>query len=94
MVALQDHGFVELTRDVILCSDLQGRAILDPVGPVNLSTYDVSPKGMEDTSIIFRAEEEKAKELVCDRADVIMISCCFFDPLCTLPGVLKREMLQ
>lgn len=67
------------------------RAIINPVRGVNLCTHEASTKGMEDPSIIVKVVKEKAEELVQDGAEVIVIGCGFYAPICTLYGLVKLE---
>jgi len=91
VVTLQDQGVIEVWKDVIFNSGLQSKAIANPVRGVNLSTYEVATKGTTDTSIIVHAVEEKARELVHDGAEVIVVGCSLFAPICTAAGFVKLE---
>ena len=67
------------------------KVVTNPVRGVNLATYDAVTKGMDDNSIIVKAVEEKARELVQDGAEVIIIGCGLYGPVCTLNGLVKLE---
>jgi len=91
VVTTQEQGVIEVWRDVVFHSGLQSKAIANPVRGVDLSTYDAVTKGMVDTDIIVHAVEEKAKELVNDGAEVIVVGCSLFAPICTAKGLVKLE---
>ena len=91
VVTLPERGVIEVWNDVVCNSGLQGKAITNPVRGVDLSTYDAATKGMADTSIIVRAVEEKAMELVRDGAEVIVVGCSLYGPICTSAGLVKLE---
>ena len=67
----------------------QSKTIVNPVRLVNLSTYDAVTRGMADNSIIVQVVEEKARELVSDGAEVIVVGCGLYAPVCTLNGFVK-----
>ena len=67
------------------------KAIANPVRGVNLSTFEAITKGIEDNSIIVKAVEEVARELVQDGAEVIVIGCGLYAPICTINGLVKLE---
>jgi allantoin racemase len=91
VVTLKEEGFIQAWTDVIYNSGLQSKAIADPVRGVSLSSYEVATKGIADVSLILHAVEEKAKELVGDGAEVIVVGCSLFSPLCTASGMVKLE---
>ena len=91
VVTMQERGVIEAWRDVVFNSGLQSKAVADPVRGVNLSAYDAATKGLADTSIIIRAVEETAKELVHDGAEVIVVGCSLYGPICTAAGFVKLE---
>lgn len=91
VVTMQERGVIEVWKDVLFNSGLQSKAIANPVRGVNLSAYDAVTKGVADTSLIVHAVEEKAKELVHDGAEVIVIGCSLFAPICSTAGLVKLE---
>jgi len=91
VVTMEDQGVIEVWKDVVSNSGLQSKAIANPVRGVELSTYDAATKGVADTSIIVHAVEEKAKELVNDGAEVIVVGCSLFAAICTANGLVKLE---
>ena len=91
VVTMQDQGVIEAWSDLVFNSGLHSKAIANPVRGVNLSTYDAATKGMADTRVIVRAVEETGKELVNDGAEVIVVGCSLFAPICTAAGLVKLE---
>ena len=78
-------------QDLVLGSGLQSKAIQQPVRGVELSSYEVATKGISDVRLIVDAVKEKAKELVRDGAEVVLVGCSLFSPLCTASGFVKLD---
>lgn len=91
VVSMQEKQICLGWEKVLVDYGFQSRAIVNAVRGVNLSTYDAGTKGMADNSIIVRAVEEKAKELASDGAEVIIIGCGLYGPVCTKNGFVKLE---
>jgi allantoin racemase len=91
VVTLKEEGFIQAWRDVINNSGLQSKAIANPVRGVGMSSYDVATKGIADVSLIVHAVEEKARELVNEGAEVVVIGCSLFSPLCTAKGLVNLD---
>jgi allantoin racemase len=91
VVTLKEEGFIQAWRDVVYNSGLQAKAINDPVRGVSMSSYEVATKGISDVRLIVDAVKEKAKELVRDGAEVVLVGCSLFSPICTASGFVKLE---
>jgi allantoin racemase len=91
VVTLKEEGFLQAWRDVIYNSGLQTKAIANPVRGVSMSSYDVATKGIADVSLIVHAVEERARELVKDGAEVVVVGCSLFSPLCTAAGLVNLD---
>lgn len=91
VVTLKEEGFLQAWRDVVFHSGLQSKAIVNPVRGVDLSSYEVATKGISDVSLIIQAVETKARELACDGAEVVVIGCSLFAPLCTKAGLVELD---
>lgn len=91
VVTLQEPSACRMWEKLIHEYGFQNKAITNPVRGVQLSTYDALTKGLDDPGIILRAVEEKAKELVEQGAEVIVIGCGFYAPICTENGLVKLE---
>ncbi len=91
VVTLKEEGFLQGWRDVIYNAGLQAKAVADPVRGVSLSSYEVATRGVSDPSLILQAVEEKSRQLIEEGAEVIIIGCGLFAPLCTHHGLVKLE---
>lgn len=87
VVTLKEQGVINQWREVVYWSGLQSKAIVNnPVRGISVSAWDAEKALMEDPSIVVRACEEKARELVHDGAEVIIIGCGLYGPMCADAG--------
>ena len=77
---------------MIYNAGLQSKAIADPVRGVSLSSYEVATNGIADVSLIVQAVEERARDLVNDGAEVVVVGCSLFSPLCTASGLVTLDV--
>jgi allantoin racemase len=60
--------------------------------------YDIHPfaetweRGVKDPNFVAEGVVQRAKELVADGADVIVITCCGIGPFCTMAGLSKVKV--
>ena len=74
-------------EDIAKSYGLESRIIPRGVRGINLSTADAVTKGVENPTIVVQSIVEKAEELVQDGAEVIVIGCGLYGPMCTALGV-------
>jgi len=87
VVTLKEQGVINQWREVVYWSGLQSKAITNnPVRGISVSAWEAEKSLMEDPSIVVRACEETARELVRDGAEVIIIGCGLYGPMCTDGG--------
>jgi Asp/Glu/hydantoin racemase len=87
VVTLKEQGVINQWREVVYWSGLQSKAITNnPVRGISVSAWDAEKSLEEDPGIVVRACEETARELVRDGAEVIIIGCGLYGPMCTDAG--------
>ena len=87
MVTLKEQGVINQWREVVYRSGLQGKAITNnPVRGISVNAWDAEKSLMEDPSIVVKACEETARELVRDGAEAIIIGCGLYGPMCADAG--------
>ena len=91
VVTLQEPSVCRMWEKAIIEYGFQNKVITNAVRGVKLSTYEALTKGLDDPGIVLQAVEEKAKELVEQGAEVIVIGCGFYAPICTANGLVKVE---
>ena len=87
VVTLKEQGVINSWREVVAGSGLKEKAITNnPVRGISVNAWDAEKSLMEDPSIVVRACEETARELVGDGAEVIIIGCGLYGPMCVDGG--------
>ena len=83
MVTLKEQGVINQWREVVYWSGLQSKAITNnPVRGISVNAWDAEKALMEDPGVVVRACEETARELIRDGAEVIIIGCGLYGPMC------------
>ena len=70
---------------------LQDRAVPNPVRGISMSMAELYGEGMRNPRLIADAVLEKARELVADGAEVIVVGNTAISPPCTVSGLTKVE---
>jgi len=92
VVTLKEQGVINQWRDVVYWSGLQSKAITNnPVRGISVNAFDAEKALMEDPSIVVRACEETARELIRDGAEVIIIGCGLYGPMCADGGLTNID---
>lgn len=92
VVTLLEQGVINSWREIVASSGLKSKAIVNnPVRGISVNAWDAEKALMEDPSIVVRACEETAKELARDGAEVIIIGCGLYGPMCADAGFVKLE---
>jgi Asp/Glu/hydantoin racemase len=87
VVTLKEQGVINQWREVVYWSGLQSKAITNnPVRGISVSAPDAETALEKDPSIVVRACEKTARELVRDGAEVIIIGCGLYGPMCVDAG--------
>jgi len=88
IVTLNERGFVNEYYCLLKEYGLESRAInKDPVRSISLPSDVAVTEGMKNPQLIVDAVKETATELINDGAEVIMIGCGVYSPLCTEAGL-------
>ncbi len=93
----RNFGIVTLTEPklhpgfeaAIRALGLQERTAPNPVRGISMSMADLYGKGMKNPKLIADAVMEKARELVADGAEVIIVGNTAMSPPCTVSGLTK-----
>ena len=91
VVTLNEPSFVPDLEEAIMLHGMQTRAIPNPVRLIKTSSYDVFTKGMQDPILVAKDIMERAKELVADGANVVIVGCNGLGPLCTITNMVKID---
>jgi len=87
VVTLKEQGVINQWREVVQYSGIQSKAIVNnPVRGISVNAWDAEKALMENPSIVVQACEETARELVQDGAEVIIIGCGLYGPMCADAG--------
>jgi allantoin racemase len=79
-------------EEKIAMMGLQHRFIPRGVRPDTHPFNDTWDKGMQDTQFVVEGVDERARELVADGADAIVIGCCGIGPFCSIAGFHKIDV--